>query len=366
MNKIMPPTFHAWPVAMLMVALLIGLTGSGVARGQTAGTLVAPGGKTLSGTILGTSPNDVEIEDQAGDIKRVPIDRIQEVQFSDEPPSLRQARRFIMGGRPSEAIDEIAKVEQSELSEASPLVMAEMDFVKAAGVGGLAVQTGDGLAAADKEVAGFVGKHARSHHFYEMQQLLAEIRAKAGSFDGAEAAYATLAKGPASFKVQSSAGKAGLLFNQQKFDDAVREYDAALAIDATDDASLSRKRLATLGKARSLARLGKQSEAIALVNGLIKQVSAEDKELMARAYVVLGGIYSGTKEKAQDALISYLTVDLVYNTVPECHAEALYHLITLWKQARQDQRADDAAQTLQAAYPQTQWARKAAGAGTSS
>lgn len=351
---------------MMVASIVIGLASGSIAWGQAAGTLVAPGGKSLSGTILGTSPNDVEIEDQAGDIKRVPIDRIQEVQFGDEPPALRSARTFFMGGRPAEAIDELSKIEPSELEGVAALVLAEVDFVKAAAAGRLAAQTGDGVAAAEKDVAGFLTKHARSHHVYEMQQVLADLRAKAGRFNDAEAAYAALAKGPAAFKVQAASGKAGLLFDQGKFAEAAREYDAALAIAATDDASLARKRLATLGKARSFARVDKQADAIALVTGLISQTDPEDREFLSRAYAALGAIYAGMKGKDQDALISYLTVDLVYNSVPECHAEALYQLTGLWKRVRQDQRANEAAQTLRDAYPQSQWTKTLAGAGKAS
>ena len=349
-------------VAVLRVLSVGVVTAAAVAWGQVPGTLVSPSGKTLSGTIVGTSPNDVELEDQQGDVKRVPIDRVREVQFSDEPPALRTARSLLAEGRPSQAIDELGKVEAAELDGAPPLVVAEMDFVKAAAAGLLAVQSGDAVAEADSQVAAYLSRHPRSHHVYGMQQLLGDLRAKAGRLDEAAAAYSVIGKGPASFKVQAASGKAMLFFEQGKFAEAAREYDAALAVEATDDASLVRKRLASLGKARSLAGLGRQAEAVDLVNSVIKQADPEDKDFMARAYLALGVIYGSMPKKQQDALISLVAVDLLYNSVPDCHAEALYHLVSLWEQARLPERAQEAKQTLQATYPQTQWAKKMASA----
>ena len=70
--------------------------------------------------------------------------------------------------------------------------------------------------------------------------------------------------------------------------------------------------------------------------------------------------------KDQDALIAYLTVDLVYNTVPDSHAEALYYLSELWGKAREDQRSRQCGQILRDAYPQSGWAKKLAGGGKTS
>lgn len=349
----------------LLAALLAAVTAS-PAHGQAAGRVVAPDGRALAGTILATTPNDVEIEDSAGELRKVPIDRIADVQFDDEPPKVRTARSLLEAGRPADALGEIEEVEKSELEGVPALVITEMEFVKVAAAGLLAAQSGDGVAAADAAMAGFLAKNPRSHHAYELQQILADLRTRAGKFDGAAAAFDALAAGPPAFKVQAAAGKAGILHQQGKFAEAAQQFDAAIAIPATDEPSLARKRLATLGKARALARLDKPADALALLDGLVKQADPENKDLLARAYIVRGEIFGGMPNRQQDALIAFLTVDLVYNSVPEAHAEALFNLATLWQQARQDQRARDAEQTLKAAYPQSGWTKKLAGAGKAS
>lgn len=343
-----------------------GVAWSGQAFGQAAGRLVAPNGKTMSGTILGTSPTDVEIEDENGDLKRVPLDKIAEVQFSDEPPKLASARSFLARGRPGDALGELESVLESELEGIPAIVLSEMEFAKAAAAGQLAVESGDGIPVAEAAVAGFLSKHPRSHHFFEMQQLLGDLRLKAGNYAAAMQAFDTLSKGPSAFKIQASSGKGQILVKQDKFADAVREYDAALAIAASDDASLARKREAALGKAQALSRLGRHDDALALAKATINEADPEDRRLLSRAYATLGGLYRATGGKDQDALIAYLTVDLVYNSAPESHAEALYYLSQLWGKAREDERARQSGQMLRDAYPQSGWAKKLAAGGKSS
>lgn len=247
-----------------------------------------------------------------------------------------------------------------------PLVLAEMEYAKAAASGQMAVESGDGVAAAVAAVDGFLSKHPRSHHFFEMQQLVGQLRAKAGDYAAAMQAFDTMAKGPSSFKIQALNGKGQILVEQGKFADAVRDYDAALAISAGDEASLGRKREAALGKARALSRLGKHADAIKLAKATIDAADPEDRNLLSRAYVVLGGLYRAMDGKDQDALIAYLTVDLVYNTVPDSHAEALFYLSDLWGKAREEQRSRQCAQILRDAYPQSGWAKKLATGGKTS
>lgn len=343
-----------------------GMGSSDPACAQAPGKLIAANGKSLSGTILGTSPTDIEIENEDGDLKRVSLDKIVEVVFSDEPAKLASARSFLMRGRPADARGELEAVQASELEGVPALVVAEMEFAQAAAMGQMAVESGEDVAAADAAVARFLSKHARSHHVFEMQHLLGELRAKAGDYAAAMQAFETMTKGPGAFKIRASTGKGQILIEQGKFAEAVREYDAALDVNAGDEASLTRKREAALGKARALSRLGKHGDAIKLAKATIDGADPEDRNLLSRAYVVLGELYRAMEGKDQDALIAYLTVDLVYNTVPDSHAEALYYLSALWRKAREDQRARQCGQVLRDAYPQSGWAKKLDGGGKSS
>jgi tetratricopeptide (TPR) repeat protein len=300
----------------------------------------------------------VELEDRNGEVKKIPIDKIREVQFGGEPTSLRSARGFLLRGRGGDAVEELAKVENSQLDGAEPLVLAEMQFVKAAGTGRVALETGEKIDEAVTLLTGFLSKNAKSHHAYDVQELLGDLLARAGKADEAKAAYSVVAKGPPALQVRAATAKARLSRDAKKYAEAIKEYDIALGIKADDDASEAQKRSATLEKARVLSLDGKPAEGMALVQQTITQANPEAKDLLARAYAAEGAIYRLMGDKDQDALISFLTVDLVYNTVPEVHAEALYNLVELWEKGKQLERSRTARENLGQSYPSSPWAKK--------
>jgi tetratricopeptide (TPR) repeat protein len=326
-------------------------------RAQTADRVLTSEG-AVSGKIVSVSANDVDVEDRNGDTKKITIDKIRDVQFGGEPQSLRSARSMLARGRAAEALEELGKIEASELDGAEQLLLDEVEFVKAAAAGRAALASGADPKDAGRLVNDFLTKHPKSHHYYDMKELIGDLFARAGKPDGALAAYSDVAKGPAAFKVRAAAAKAGMLFDQQKYDEAIKEFEIAIKIDATDDASAAQKRNAELGKARCLSRLGKNQDAVKLIQGIIKQADPEEKDLLARAYNVLGGAYRAAGDKDQDALISYLTVDLVYNGSPDAHAEALYNLGELWERAKNPERARETRKLLEESYPGSGWAKK--------
>ena len=127
---------------------------------------------------------------------------------------------MLLRGRGADALDEVGKIEANELEGAEPLVLAELDFVKAAAVGRAALDAGGDVAAAAKGVAAYLAKHAKSHHLLQMQELQGDLMARAGKADEALAAYAQLAAGPGPAKVRAAAAKGALLLSQGKADAA--------------------------------------------------------------------------------------------------------------------------------------------------
>lgn len=342
------------------LAATVGMAWCAVASAQAPDRVLTVEG-SLTGKVVATSADAIDLEDRNGETRKIPVEQIREVQFGGEPQSLRAARSLLTRGRAADAAEEVAKIEAAELDGAEPLLLDEVEFVKAAAAGRASLAAGSDPKEAGRMVGEFLGKHPKSHHFYDMQQLLGDLLFRAGKPDAALAAYSTLAKGPAALKVRAASAKAGMLFDQQKFAQAMAEYDAAIKIEATDDASAEQKRSAQLGKARCLAQTGKNAEAVALVQGIIKQADPEEKDLLGRAYNVLGGAYRAAGDKDQDALISFLTVDLVYNGSPDGHAEALANLAELWDKVKQTERAREARKLLQESYPTSPWAKKSAG-----
>jgi len=342
----------------LFVALAAGLAVPHSALGQAPDRVTLLGGSSVAGKVVSVSPAGIDIENSDGDTQKIAIETIREVQFAAEPQSLKNARSMLLRGRGADARDEVAKIETDELDGAEPLVIAEVDFVKAAAAGRAAVDGGADLPGAAKMVMAYLAKHAKSHHYFQMQELLGDIHARAGQADQAVAAYAQLDAGPPGMRVRAASAKAALLVAQGKADEAMAEYEAAIKLAGAEKANEPQKRAAELGKAKCLSLKGKQEEAIGMASQIIKSTNPEEKELLSRAYNVLGTAYRSMPGREQDALIQFLTVDLVYNTLPETHAEALFNLVELWEKGSNPERAREAQQSLKTAYPASPWAAK--------
>ncbi len=351
----------AWetmPAGLVIGAVVLAIVSPGVASGQAADRVNLFGGTSVSGKIVSVSPVGVDVENSDGDAQKVAIETVREVQFGEEPQSLKNARAMLLRGRGADARDEVGKIEADELDGAEPLVLAEVDFVRAAAAAQAVLEAGGDPAAAAKTVADYLAKHPKSHHFFQMQELLGDLHARAGKPAEALAAYQQLDNGPPGMKVRAASAKAAMLLAQGKPDEAMAEYDAAITLAGSEKASQPQRRSAELGKAKCLSLQGKQDAAIEMVLQIIKDSGPEEKELLSRAYNVLGGAYRSTAGREQDALIQFLTVDLVYNTLPESHAEALFNLGELWDKGSNPERAREARQNLKAAYPASPWAAK--------
>ena len=348
--------------AFLRLLVIAALAGWGAAAAaQTPGRLILNGAAGLSGDIVAVSPNGVEIEVR-GESQQVPIETIRELTFAGEPQGLKSARVAIMRGQPAQALEDVGSIPPEEMEGADQLIVDELAFVKAAAIGGQAAAGGQDVAAGLQAVQNYLGKHPQSHHLLSMQELLAQLLARSGKFDEAAKALAPLDRGPRSYQVRAAAARAGLFFDQKKYDDAAREYAAAAQIptDPKDAASATQKRLAQLGVARCRSRQGKADEAVEIVERIVAEAAPDDVDLLGASYNTLGDALRAAG-KDQDAIIAFLTVDLVHNKVVENRAEALFNLAELWEKGRFPQRAEDARQQLLQAYPDSRWAAKAQG-----
>lgn len=318
----------------------------------------------ISGRIDAIRPSGIEITDQRDESKSVTIDRIREVVLGDEPEALRSARGLLDRRDPAGALDELGKIEKSELDGASDRVLAEVAFVRAAATGRQATVTGTGLAEGEKALREFLQKHPQSHHVFRTSELLGDLLVRAGKFDDATAAFAALEKGPPAFRVRAAAAKAGVFYTQKKYAEADKEFQVAIKVDTdpNDEASARQKREAQAGRARCLARQGKAAEAIAIVQDVIRAAAPDDADALGRAYASLGDAFRAAG-KDEDAIIAFLTVDLVYNSVADCHAEALYNLVSLWQKVQKPERSREARQALETSYPTSRWAKALAAAG---
>jgi hypothetical protein len=80
-------------------------------------------------------------------------------------------------------------------------------------------------------------------------------------------------------------------------------------------------------------------------------------KLLAAAYNALGACHLQAGQ-SKDALFAYLHTDLLYRRAGEPHAEALFHLSSLWEEIGQEGEARQARAMLKELYPGTRWARQ--------
>ena len=346
------------------LAVLAAASGPAVVRAQTDRVRLTDRSE-LQGEIVSTTPVDIDINDvKSGEVKKVPVDRIRDVLLNGEPPSLKNARGMLSRQDPAAALEELDKIEKPELEGVGPLVLAELDFVRAASIGRKAAASGAGLDAAEKALQAFLKKHPQSFRRFRIEEILGDVLVGAGKFDEAAAAYATLEKGPPALQIRAASAKAAVYYEQRAYDKALAEFDraAAVATDAQDVASARQKREAALGRARCLARTGKAADAVGIAQEVIHAADVDDAELLGRAYNTLGDAYRALGDKDQDAIISFLTVEAVYNGLPESHAEALSNLVELWEKVNRPERSREARQVLEGTYPDSPWTRKLTGA----
>jgi tetratricopeptide (TPR) repeat protein len=359
----LPSLRQAGLIAVVAAGGLAGLAGGTNSLAEDA--VVLADGDRVRGSIMSLSPDAVELEGAEGKIETFTICDVREVAFDREPPSLTAARGLLLRRDAAAALAELAKLDPAEIAAAEPPIREEYEYLRIA-AGALAATAADGQPAA-AALQAFLKEKPRSHHRYGAQEILGDLFARTGAFDAAVAAYGELDRGPPALRVRSAAMKAKLLLQQGKPAEALKEFQAAVKIptEPGDDASKQQKGEAELGMARCLAGTGKAVEGISAARAAIRAADRADRALLAKAFAALGACQRAAGGKDQDALISYLTVDLVYNGVPESHAEALYHLTELWEATKQPERARAARQALLQSYPESSWAKQLTG-GTAS
>ena len=358
------------PTRTLVSRVLAGLALAVLpATGRSADTVVLTDGSRVRGSIVSLAPDLVELEAQSG-IEKFGVAEIEEVMLDGEPESLASARTLLLRRDPQGAIDELAKLEPADIQDVEPRIREELEFLKAATAAGAATaaDAAADAAAAAQALTTFLTRNARSHHFFEGQEILGDLYARTGDYARAAAAYGALDRGPSALRIRAASSKARLLLEQGKPADAIKEFEAATKIptEPGDSASAAQIGEARLGMARCLARTGKAADGVTVARTAIQEADPGDRDLLAAAFASLGECQRAAGGKEEDALISFLTVDLVYNTVPERHAEALYNLVELWEATKQPERAREARQALATTYPDSPWAKKLGGGGNPS
>jgi len=312
-------------------------------------------GGAEAGEITATTPVEISLDKGTAGKTQIPVNRIRSVVLDQEPSELTQARLNARNGGYSTALERLERIDRSKLRR--EIIKEDVAFYEAFCSAQLALSGNGDITDAGRRLNEFVRSNPRSFHYLEAVETMGDLLMAKGSYAAAQRQYAELAKTPwPDYKLRSGVLLGRTLAAQDKHDQAIREFDAVLASREDDAAAKEQKLSATLSKAVSLAETDQLDNGVALIEQMIADTDPEQKELQARAYNALGDSYQRAG-RTKDALLAYLHVDVLYSSVPEAHAEALFHLSTLWNKVGQAERARQARQTLDQQYRGSRWAK---------
>jgi tetratricopeptide (TPR) repeat protein len=342
-----------WPAYIGLLLAVLVLSSPTYAQGVSDRVRLARGSE--SGEVSETTPYEVTLNKGLPGSQQIAVNQIKAILFDGEPSELGQARVNAANGAYENAMQLLEKIDLSSVKR--DLIKQDIEFYKAWCAGRQALAGQGAIAEAGRQLNNFVRSYPDSFHTLEVREAMGDLLMAGGGYANAEKQYAELAKAPwPDYKMRAAVAIGRSLQAQKKHAQAIQQFDAALAIPDESADAQNQRLAATLGKAISLADTGGVDQAVGVIEKVIHDADPEQKELHARACLALGKCYE-TAGRTKDALIWFLHVDVLYNTVPEAHAEALSHLVPLWTAIGQDERAREARQLLQERYGASRWAK---------
>ncbi len=336
------------------VWLAVSVAARAVAAGVADRVRLAHGNE--NGEVTDTTPLEVTLNKGESNSRTVAVNQIKAILFDGEPAELSQARVNDSNGSFARAAQLLEKIDASQVHR--DLIKQDIEFYQAATAARLALGGEGEVMDARRKLNVFVRSYPNNFHYLEATELMGDLLMANGRFENAQKQYAELAKAPwPDYKMRAAVAIGRSLQAQNKQAEAIQQFDSALAMADDGPDAQNQKLAASLGKAVSLAETGKTDEAAGMIEKIIQDADPQQRELQARAYNALGACYERAKRN-KDALIAYLHVDVLYNTVPEAHAEALAHLVPLWHALGQDERSRESRELLQQRYAGSRWAKQ--------
>jgi outer membrane protein assembly factor BamD (BamD/ComL family) len=305
-------------------------------------------GGRVKGQVQSESPSEVVVQ-LGATTTTVPTDLIQSIRYDGQSASFQLAESREAGGQLAEAADLFKKAATESAGKPFPVQAAQ--FREAQVLTDLAMVEPDRMKEAKDKLTRFLRAYPASRHVVGARLCLARLQLYANDFAGAEAAIAELSKLPIAAE-RAAVLRTKVLAKQGKHQAAVAELDRLIA---TYPKGSARQRAAQLAKAESLAGMKQFKESETLLREVIQANPPEDALAQAPAYNTLGDCLRAAN-RPKDALIAYLHTDLLYSKDKEEHPRALHQIAALFRQLKQDGRADEFAQRLKQEYPRSPWA----------
>ncbi|MEZ6093748.1 MAG: tetratricopeptide repeat protein [Pirellulaceae bacterium] len=343
-----------WNVGVLVLALQF----LGAIKPVTAEeiTVYRINAGSVRGEFVSSSPEKIVVKSRNSEVE-ISVADFRNLSVDEAPPEIDKARRNFDNNRFDEGLAEL-----SGLTGVTGIAAEEAAYLKAFG-SAMSASTGGAMSPKDAGSATyeFTRNYPDSIHTYEIVEILGRQLVDIGSDDLARAEFEKLA----SANVPTIRGRGKLLLGQSQLrlgdaTGAQKSFQELIESPETSQEFLRLKSLAEPMLAKALVENGNVEKAREMVNAVISRENTENlenAELFANCYNVLGLCHL-KKGEMESALLDFLKTDLLFNSNPESHAEALFYLTTIGPQVQQNDLAFESREKLNQRYRNSLWAKK--------
>ena len=339
------------PVLLAVLTVMTGSAGTAFAVDQVT---KRSDRVTFRGEIAAMTIESITVKLSNGQTQVIPVSDVFSVRFDMEPSLLAQAQSNERSG----ALDVAQEKFESVLKEYNgddKRVLADVKFLIARTMVKQALadpgKVKDALAAMKK----FREENKTNFRHFEATLLEASLSTPEEAKNLLQEVQASTVKG---YQLQAGVQLGQLLLSGNDAAGALAAFQQVIEQSAGDASSATAQFDGLLGKAACQQKQGQTDEAIATLDDIISKASESEATTLAHAWTLKGDCYRA-KNMPKDALMAYLHVDVLYPSEPAAHAEALFHLVTLWAPAGHQDRSDEAMAKLSTKYPNSPWAKQA-------
>lgn len=290
----------------------------------------------------------------------IPANEIDRVEWDGEPAAMKLARSAEERGNLQDALKRYTEI-AGEVEAGQTNLKTDLDFLIARTNAKLGKADPAKLDEAIAQLEGYKTAHPDTFRYYDTLMLLGDAYLDKNNYTSAEPIYNQLEQAPwDDYKMAGQVAKGRLLLRKNDISGAQGLFQQVASKPAQTPAEKARQFDARLGLATCLQRQNQFEKAAEELDQIIKQAPATATKTMGEAYLRKGDNLLAA-DKKKDALLAYLHVDVLFSSEKDLHAEALYHLATLWNEVAQPGRAATARAKLSQDYPNSEWTKKLAG-----
>lgn len=315
--------------------------------------------RPVGGTITAITKTDVTVNVPARGEQTIPANDILRIDWDGQPPVFTRALTEENGGNYPAAL--ASYQEALDANPANANIRTDIQFAMARTMARAALADATQVDSAMMALRDFVNAQRNHYRFYDAQMWLGDVALASGDLSTADEAFSSVSNSPwVDYQMAGKIGLARVLVERNDLSGARLGFDEVVSVAPTDEATRERRLEAMVGQAHVMQLEQDYEQAVAVLEQVIDESTADDTQIQAEAYLRQGTCYQLMGVDPKQAIMAYLHVDVIPALAKESqfHAESLYHLTQLWGEIGDTARATDASDRLKTLYPDSEWATK--------